>query len=126
MNINQESALIFILKAMWKKQNTLGESNSKFYDWLKENNLVEQDSNKEKVYVRENVALTSVQIDELKKFYTSDEIDNFYDKLSHYKSSKGKRYKSDYGAIQTWVIESVLGAKRRTPINQHVKHWNEE
>ncbi len=30
-----------------------------------------------------------------------------YDKLSAYKLSKGKQYKSDYGAILTWVVGSL-------------------
>jgi hypothetical protein len=121
MNIDYEKSVVFILRAMHRKGGV-----GQFKDWLEYNKLLEEDSNEDKVNVRDNVKLKKSEIENLEKFYKKDELDRIYDRLSHYKMSKGKRYKSDYGAIQMWVIESVLGQKRNTPINGHVSHWNEE
>lgn len=126
MQINQDNALLFILRAMWKKQKEVSGLRLTFAEWLEENELAEKEQSKEKVSVRDNVKLSLSEISNLETYYTKEEISSFYDKLSNYKASRGKRYKSDYGAIQTWVIESVLEAKRKTPLHQHVKHWNEE
>ena len=123
MEINIEKAIRFVLSAMMKKQGYKGS----FAQYLKDNNLTSDDGvdSQKKLSVRSNVRLLQSEIDELKRFYTDDELNSIYDKLSNYKLSNGKKYKSDYGAINTWVIESALGAKKKTEINKHIKHWNE-
>lgn len=63
--------------------------------------------------VRENVCLSQKEINKLKEKYTQDEIEWMYDKLSAYKLSKGKKYKSDYGAILNWVIEAFEKEKEK-------------
>ena len=63
--------------------------------------------------VRENVFLSQKEINKLKEKYTQDEIEWMYDKLSAYKLSKGKKYKSDYGAILNWVVESLEKEKEK-------------
>jgi hypothetical protein len=123
MEIDNDKAIRFILKAMMNKQNY----NGSFAQFLKKNGLLLEDctESQKKISVRSNVKLYQAEIDELKRFYTSDELNSIYDKLSNYKLSNGKKYKSDYGAINTWVIESTLGAKKKTELNKHIKHWNE-
>lgn len=60
-----------------------------------------------KIAVRDNVNLTEKEIEKLKENYASADLEKAYDKLSFYKLSKGKIYKSDYGALNMWVFESL-------------------
>lgn len=61
----------------------------------------------EKVFVRENVSLLPSEIEKLKEKFSEEEIGWMYDKLSNYKLSKGEVYKSDYGAINSWVKDAL-------------------
>jgi len=123
MRIDKEKAIKFVLKAMMNKQ---GYKKS-FKNFLSDNGLLikEVEKPEDKIEVRSNVHLYDKEIKELERFYTKDDIDSIYDRLSHYKLSNGKTYKSDYGAINTWVIDSTIGHKKKIEINKHVKHWNE-
>jgi hypothetical protein len=123
MEIDIEKAVKFILRAMMNKQGYKGS----FAQYLRDNGLAADEAaeSQKKLNVRTNVKLFQSEIDELKRFYTEDELNSIYDKLSNYKLSNGKKYKSDYGAINTWVIESTLGGKKKVELNKHIKHWNE-
>jgi hypothetical protein len=66
-----------------------------------------------KIAVRDNVNLTEKEIEKLKENYASADLDKAYDKLSFYKLSKGKIYKSDYGALNMWVFESLNISKTK-------------
>lgn len=55
----------------------------------------------------QNVFLTLEEAEKIKLQRGGAEFDAIVDKLSNYKLASGKKYKSDYGAINTWVIESV-------------------
>lgn len=55
----------------------------------------------------QNVFLTLEEAEKIKLQQGGAEFDAIVDKLSNYKLASGKKYKSDYGAINTWVIESV-------------------
>jgi hypothetical protein len=79
-----------------------------------------------KVDVRNNVALTSAEILSLESEFVKDEVEWLYDKLSNYKLASGKKYKSDYGAINQWVKnalkehkEKSFGKKESVKINQN-------
>lgn len=62
-----------------------------------------QDKNK----YRDNVSLTQKEYNKLLAKYGIDQVCVMFDKLSNYKGSKGKKYKSDYRAILLWVVEAV-------------------
>lgn len=62
---------------------------------------------KKKEAVRENVYLHRKEIEKLQTQYSSDDLNWIFDKLSAYKLSKGKTYKSDYGAINNWVADRL-------------------
>jgi hypothetical protein len=64
-----------------------------------------------KVKVRENVSLKPKEILTLQAEHSEVDLNWMYDKLSAYKLSKGKRYKSDYGAINVWVLDSLKKEK---------------
>ncbi|HTA63477.1 MAG TPA: DUF4373 domain-containing protein [Bacteroidia bacterium] len=57
----------------------------------------------EKIRVREFVYLFSKELDELEQQYNDEDCNWMYDKLNDYKLAKGISYKSDYGAICSWV-----------------------
>lgn len=66
-----------------------------------------EEKRKEKNRYRDNVSLTEKEYNKLIEKYGNNNIDKILDKLSSYKQAHGKRYKSDYGAINTWVIDSL-------------------
>jgi hypothetical protein len=66
-----------------------------------------------KVSVRNNVALLPAEISNLESEFSKEELDWIYDKLSNYKLAKGKKYKSDYGAINQWVKDALLEKKEK-------------
>lgn len=77
----------------------------------KRNETEVETETKEKV--RDNVAIKRSEILKLEKEFSFEEINWMYDKLSAYKLSKGKKYKSDYGAILTWVVNSLKEEKEK-------------
>jgi hypothetical protein len=67
-----------------------------------------KEKNKEKkIAFRENVTLYQAEYDKLLKKHGKDHLNLMLDKLDSYKLSHGKKYVSDYGAINQWVAESV-------------------
>ncbi|WP_020599372.1 hypothetical protein [Spirosoma panaciterrae] len=67
----------------------------------------------EKVMYRENVLLKVEERDTLVAKYGDAFVERCFDKLSSYKLSSGKQYKSDYGAINSWVIDEVEKTQHR-------------
>ena len=67
----------------------------------------------------ENVKLTHSEykkcIDKHGKETTLEGID----KLSNYKASNGKKYKSDYGALNTWVWKSLKESSKKENLNNN-------
>lgn len=98
------------------------------FDWMSENKLIcsekpvtrivylpaksetlvkEEKPKKTKEYkeaVRYNVWLTRSEIKKLKEEFTDEQIAAMVDKLSDYKNNSNKQYKSDFDAINRWVI----------------------
>lgn len=64
-----------------------------------------------KLNFRDNVLLTQHEHDELSAKHGQLALDWMLDKLNHHKNASGKRYKSDYSAIHTWVIDAYLKSK---------------
>jgi hypothetical protein len=65
-----------------------------------------------KVNVRDLVTLTLSEQDKLISDHGEQATNWMLDKLNAYKLSKGKTYKSDYGAILTWVVKSYEEHKK--------------
>ena len=59
----------------------------------------------------QNVKLSRKDFDILGAEYGENKRTEIIDKLSAYKKSKGKVYKSDIGAIRQWVLEAVKAVK---------------
>lgn len=55
----------------------------------------------------EAVTMTETEYQKLSEQHTSAFVDKCIEVLNNYKLSNGKRYKSDYHAILSWVIERV-------------------
>jgi hypothetical protein len=71
-----------------------------------------------KIKFRDNVKLLQSELDTLVEKHGADFTDRCLDKLSHYKLSNGKTYRSDYGAINQWVIDAVNDKPGRSPTDR--------
>lgn len=61
--------------------------------------------------VRDNVAFKISELEKLRIDFSEQDCQWMFDKLSAYKLSNEKEYKSDYGAILTWVVDSLKKEK---------------
>ncbi len=71
-----------------------------------------------------NVLLTPKEYETLIARYGELDVMRMIAKLGSYKQSSGKTYKSDYGAINTWVVNAVAEDKERTGKNIAVYNDN--
>lgn len=55
----------------------------------------------------DNIKITRRQYDILLEKYTKENVIKILNKLSSYKLAHGKNYKSDYGAINQWVVDAL-------------------
>ena len=60
-----------------------------------------------KVHFAEFVSMTNAEYKKLVSTYGKDFADQCITSLDNYKGSSGKKYKSDYRAILSWVIDKV-------------------
>lgn len=65
-----------------------------------------------KIKYADSVSMTEVQHCKLLERFGVGNTQRAIEKLSAWKQSKGKKYKSDYGAILSWVMDSI-GAKEQ-------------
>lgn len=78
---------------------------------------VEVKVKEEKIQYAELVYLTQKEYQALLSKYSPAIVDECIFKLNSYKQSSGKKYASDYGAINSWVLDKVLeklGQSQRT------------
>ena len=61
----------------------------------------------EKIHFAEFVSMTNVEHEKLVNTYGEDFTNQCITELDNYKGSKGKKYKSDYRAILSWVIDKI-------------------
>ena len=97
-------------------------------------------NNTKKDVYAESVTLTEQEYNYLIKKYGNTNTKRFIEKLSNYKGSTGKKYKSDYKAILNWVVGVVNKDKKIVEeVKEHdnlkdqtdkflskVKEWREE
>ncbi len=62
--------------------------------------------------VFDNVFLEQKEIDSLIVKYGETDTQKMFEKLSNYKTQEGKQYKSDYGAINNWVVKWLAKEKQ--------------
>ena len=68
---------------------------------------VEDETETGKIKYAEFVKMTEVEYSKLCKKHGKEFTTLCVDKLNNYKGSKGKKYKSDYRAILSWVIDEI-------------------
>lgn len=68
--------------------------------------------------IRDNVLLTDKEYQEIKSKYSADEIEWMLDKLSNWKHQTGRKYKSDYHALNGWVKDTLSQKKEKENIPQ--------
>ncbi|MBU0661650.1 MAG: phage replisome organizer N-terminal domain-containing protein [Bacteroidetes bacterium] len=109
------------IKLQWKEASKRNRKNQKLllepkneassYD--ESNDVITQNRiEKNRIYketYREFVTLTDKEYDKLVERYGKEQTEKMFDILNNYKGSKGKKYKSDYHAILSWVSDKVNG-----------------
>jgi hypothetical protein len=81
---------------------------------VKESKLNETKLNKikeNKINIKEFIFLSESEINKLNEDFASHEVEWMLNKLNDYKASTGKKYKSDYAAINMWVKDAFKKAK---------------
>ena len=78
---------------------------------------VKESKEESKVQYREFVTMTPEELLKLQEKYGQQQTETMLDILDNYKGANGKRYKSDYRAVLSWVAkryeeEKAKGAKR--------------
>jgi hypothetical protein len=84
---------------------------------IKVKEIKEKDLKDIKRVYSENVQLTEIEYQKLVSEHGQDFADECVSTLCNYKGASGKKYKSDYKAILTWVIDKVK--ERRRPVLVH-------
>jgi hypothetical protein len=78
---------------------------------------------KEKTQIKqryaENVRMTDKEYNKLCTRYGEEKARLMIEVLDNYKGAHGKKYKSDYRAILTWVADKVLNEMPKSPIVQN-------
>jgi hypothetical protein len=64
-----------------------------------------------KINIKEFVFLSESELNKLNEEFASHEVEWLLNKLNDYKASTGKKYKSDYAAINMWVKDAFRKAK---------------
>jgi hypothetical protein len=77
----------------------------------KEEKEEEINKNKNKNKIKEFVFLSESELNKLNEDFASHEVEWMLNKLNDYKASTGKKYKSDYAAINMWVKDAFKKAK---------------
>ncbi len=72
-----------------------------------------------KIHFADYVSMTNAEYEKLVSTYGKDVSDQCITVLDNYKGSNGKKYKSDYRAILSWVVDKVKKEKPREPQKQY-------
>lgn len=77
----------------------------------KEEKEEEINKNKNKNKIKEFVFISESELNKLNEEFSHHEVEWMLNKLNDYKASTGKKYKSDYAAINMWVKDAFRKAK---------------
>ena len=111
MSSNQEVRQI-VSSGNFKK---LLEPNSSYKQIRLDKTRREETRREEKTEVAEYVHLTPSELKKLQGLFGPDWTKRLIDTLNAYKGAHGKRYKSDYMAIHSWVIDKVKPPSLASP-----------
>ena len=78
-------------------------------------NVVVKENDKKKVHFADFVSMTNAEYEKLVDTHGKDFADQCISVLDNYKGSTGKKYKDDYRAILSWVIDKVQKEKPKQP-----------
>ena len=84
------------------------------------------DTEEEKVKYRDNVLLTKKEYETLLSEHGKNKLNKILDLLHFYKLSQDKTYKSDYGAINTWVVSSIEEKEQKAQAKAQKAPYREE
>jgi hypothetical protein len=72
------------------------------------------EKNRKEIYISysDNVKLTEKEYNSLIAKYGNTNTQKFIEKLENYKGATGKKYKSDYKAILSWVVDAIDKGKK--------------
>ena len=81
----------------------------------------------EKIHFAEFVSMTNAEYEKLISTYGKDFVDQCILQLDNYKGASGKKYKSDYRAILSWVVDKVQQKKmtNKNGMNDFKELWEE-
>ena len=83
-------------------------SNSISKDSNKDNRVIGEEEKEEgKIKYGEFVSMTNAEYEKLVSTYGEEFTKTCIETLDNYKGAKGKKYKSDYRAILSWVVDKV-------------------
>lgn len=86
----------------------------------KKENIKEKE---QKIHFAEFVTMTNAEHEKLVSTYGKEFADQCIEVLDNYKGSSGKKYKSDYRAILTWVVDEVKKRKKQTEAKQKTSNF---
>jgi len=112
-----------IAKEGWVKRKNANASESKKEDANNADKVkvIVKVTDKDKVKVRDLVLISPKEHETLRETFTEQDCNWMYDKLNNYKLTSGKTYKSDYGAINSWVKEELKKQKLVNPTKKATK-----
>lgn len=84
----------------------------------------EKEKIKEKIHFADFVSMTNVEYEKLVNTYGKNFADQCITILDNYKGSSGKKYKSDYRAILTWVVDKVKEQKSKQKTNYEQREYS--
>ena len=86
------------------------------------NNQKEQE---EKIHFADFVTMTNAEHEKLVSTYGTEFTDQCIKILDNYKGSKGKKYKSDYRAILSWVVDEAKKRKQESKYSSKKTAYND-
>lgn len=91
----------------------------------KENeNKINKKEQEEKIHFADFVTMTNAEHEKLVSTYGTEFTDQCIKILDNYKGSKGKKYKSDYRAILSWVVDESNKRKQENKYNSRKTEYN--
>lgn len=116
-------------KTTKNKQNKLNDNDNE------NDNDIKKENTKEKIHFAEFVAMTNAEYEKLCSTYGKEFADQCIEVLDNYKGSKGKKYKDDYRAILSWVVDRVkqnnsfndkYKSKKQVEVDAYMQQTREE
>ena len=112
-----------------KKQKQAKQANANFAKSKEANQAVNVNENvnvndnvnvkDKKIHFADYVTMTNAEYEKLVSTYSKEFADQCITVLDNYKGANGRKYKSDYRAILSWVIEKVKQEQAKEPKKQY-------